>query len=508
MHQAAQGAGQAQSRVKTIPAPVGGWNARDSIANMDPRDAPIMDNFFPDTTVVRLRRGSSVFCSSLGSGAVETLIPYANGATSKFLAGANSQIYEISSGSGSSLGSGFSNNRWQSVPNFNGYSILVNGADTPRAYSGSALSTLAISGAALTSANLIHVNDWKARLFFTEKDTMKAWYLPVSQIQGSAAALDFSTVFKMGGYLVGMTTWTRDGGSGPDDLAVFLSSKGEVAVYEGTDPSSSTTWALVGVFRMGAPIGRRCFIKVGTDVVLLTLDGFTQLSRALPVARTQQEVALSDKISGAVQTATSNYRSNFGWEAIQYPNGRMGVFNIPTAENSTSVQYVINTNTGAWCRFTGWNANCFALYEEQLYFGANDGSVYLADTGTSDSSSNITGDVQQAFSRFGLDYNKQFLAVRPAIASDGVVSPAIAINVDYQNVAATGDPLQTTPNGALWDTVLWDTTAWGADELVAADWLGVDGIGIDIALRMRIAVNAVTFSWASTSYLFRPGPQI
>ncbi len=295
---------------------------------------------------------------------------------------------------------------------------------------------------------------------------------------------------------------------GPDDLAVFLSSKREAAISQGTDPSAASTWALVGVFRMGAPIGRRCFIKVGTDVVLITLDGFVQLSRALPVARTQQEAALSDKISGAVQEVTSAYQDNFGWEAVQYPNGRMGLFNVPKATNSSAVQFVINTNTGAWCRFTGLNANTWGLFEEDLYFGANDGKVYKADTGAGDSGANIVGDVQQAFSDFGLDFNKQFLAVRPAIASDGVVMPSIAINTDFQNIAATGTPLQTTPNGVLWDTVLWDTSYWGADELVAVDWLGVEGIGIYAALRKRVAVNAVTYSWASTTYRFKQGPTL
>ena len=34
------------SRTTSIPAPTGGWNARDNIASMDPQDAVIMQNFF------------------------------------------------------------------------------------------------------------------------------------------------------------------------------------------------------------------------------------------------------------------------------------------------------------------------------------------------------------------------------------------------------------------------------------------------------------------------------
>lgn len=502
---------QWQSLVKSIPAPVGGWNARDSVANMNATDAPIMDNFFPDGTVVRLRSGAESFCTGVGSGssAVETLFAYAHQTVSHFLAAANGAIYEISSGSGTSLGTGFTNNRWQVVPNFNGRAIMVNGANNPRSYSGSALTSLAISGASLTAANFINVSEWKGRLFFTEKDTNNVWYLPVGQFTGSAAALDFSTVFRQGGYVVGTTTWTRDGGSGPDDLNVIVSSKGEVAIYEGTDPSSSTTWSLVGVFQVGPPIGRRCFIRLGTDVVLITQSGFEELSRALPVARTQREAALSDLISDELQRSTTAYKDNFGWQATFYPDGRMVLFNIPIQQNGESHQYVMNTNTERWCRFTGWDANCFAVFEDDLYFASNDGTVYRAWTGESDpGSADIVGDVQQAFSNFGLDFFKQFLQVRPAISSNGAVMPAIAMNVDFQNLAATGTPLQTTPSGVFWDTVLWDTSYWGADELVAADWLAVEGIGIWAAIRMRVALNAITFSWASTTFMFKRSNQM
>src|SRR5439155_1006380 len=47
------------SRVRTVsfPAPVGGWNARDSIGDMDKLDAVTLTNFFPGTTSVQLRQG-------------------------------------------------------------------------------------------------------------------------------------------------------------------------------------------------------------------------------------------------------------------------------------------------------------------------------------------------------------------------------------------------------------------------------------------------------------------
>ena len=41
----------------SFPAPVGGWNARDPLAAMDPADAVKLVNFIPNTTSVTLRQG-------------------------------------------------------------------------------------------------------------------------------------------------------------------------------------------------------------------------------------------------------------------------------------------------------------------------------------------------------------------------------------------------------------------------------------------------------------------
>jgi hypothetical protein len=41
----------------SLPAPIGGWNARDSLAEMQPLDAVQMNNFFPTPTDVTLRKG-------------------------------------------------------------------------------------------------------------------------------------------------------------------------------------------------------------------------------------------------------------------------------------------------------------------------------------------------------------------------------------------------------------------------------------------------------------------
>ena len=45
----------------TIPAPMGGLNARDSLDTMSPEDAIVMDNYYPGDTKVTLRTGYTLW---------------------------------------------------------------------------------------------------------------------------------------------------------------------------------------------------------------------------------------------------------------------------------------------------------------------------------------------------------------------------------------------------------------------------------------------------------------
>ena len=57
----------------SIPAPLGGWNARDSLAEMSPMDAVQLTNFFPTPSDVTLRKGYTKYSTGI-SGQVNTLM--------------------------------------------------------------------------------------------------------------------------------------------------------------------------------------------------------------------------------------------------------------------------------------------------------------------------------------------------------------------------------------------------------------------------------------------------
>lgn len=499
---------QQKAHVSSLPSPVGGWNARDSVAAMAPTDAVIMDNWFPDTDYCKVRNGYTNHVTGI-TGQVETLMQYSSGAARKLFAAATTAIYDVTSAGtvGAAVVTAQSNARWQHA-NFGTsggqFMIIVNGADTPQNYNGTVWATTpAITVAVPTT--FIHVNVFKTRLFFIEKNSLNAWYLPVASIGGAAAKLDFSSICRLGGSLTAMATWSLDGGTGLDDYAVWITSEGEVIVYKGTDPSAAATWALVGVYRMGRPIGRRCFFKIGSDVVFITTDGFVLLSKALLSDRAQPQIALSDKIVNVANLAANTYGGNFGWQAMLYPKGKMGIFNVPLVEGSLSHQYVMNTQTGAWCRFIGWNANCWELYDENVYFGTN-GKVCRADYGSVDDTSNIATEVKQAYNYFGAPGRlKRFTMARPVLLSDGAPGVSMIINVDFEDQSPLSEPSYSGSAGSLWNVAFWDVALWAGSLLTKRDWQSLFAVGYAGSFRMKTTSKNILIQWAATDVVMEYG---
>lgn len=493
-----------RSLTESVPAPIGGLNTEDGLADMPKLDAVKMDNFFPRTIDVMLRKGYSEHVTGI-TGNVETLMQYATGTARKMFAAANTAIYDVSSSGtvGAAVLTGQTNARWQHINTGTSggqFLMMVNGEDTPVNYNGSTWQTTpAITG--VTSSTLIHINEFKERIFLIEANTMNAWYLPVSSIGGAASKLDFSSLFSLGGHLMAMGNWTIDGGSGADDYAVWVTSEGEVAVYAGTDPSSSTTWGLVGIYRIGKPIGRRCMIKLGGDLCIITYDGIVKLSAVIR-DKDNKNNTLSNKIRSALSAHAFNHGDNFGWSIIQFPAVNMLIVNVPIVENSNSEQYVMNTITGAWGHFTDIDAFCFELFNEHIYFGGN-GVVYKLWDTTSDVGFNIDGDIQQAWSYFGRKGQlKKWNMVRPILSTDGVIYPVIAINVDYDDTAPTSTPTFTTLPGSPWNTSPWDTSPWTRSTGIQKSWQSVTGLGYVGSMRMKVSSNNPQIYWTSTDHIF------
>ena len=495
------------ANVASLPAPVGGWNARDSLANMEATDAVTLENWFPSVSSVNLRGGYTQFATGI-SGQVETLMTYSSGSSNKLFAIANGSIYNVTAGGavGAAVVTGLTNSKWEyvNITTAGGsFLVAVNGVDQALLYNGTTWSNPSITG--VSSADFDNVTLFKNRLWFVQHNSLKAWYLPVNSIDGAAEAFDLTSIAKLGGSITSFGAWTIDAGYGVDDNLVFVTSNGEIIVYRGTDPSSASTWALIGVWQLGAPVGHRCILKWGGDILILSLDGLLPLAQALQSSRLDPRVALSDKIQGAITEVTSTYQNNFGWQILYYAKRNALFINVPIAVGQQQ-QFVMNTITKAWCNFTGWNANCWTIYNDEPYFGGN-GFVGLAwDDNYIDNTSSITANALQAFNYYGSrGVKKYFTRARPSLFTDGVPSTFVGMNVDFQ-IADTTAALSFAPNPyALWDSARWDTGVWGSGLTITNNWQGITGIGYCGATQLKTSSSGIQVEWASTDVVYQTG---
>lgn len=494
-----------QNRVsigRAIPAPVGGWDAQSPVADMPPENAVILDNWIPRAGYVETRRGSAAWSTGL-TDPVETGMVLRGTGDDQIFAASGDEIYDVSfSGDAPAevyTGTGGARFQWINFANDGGTFILAaNGEADPIYYDGSTWAPLSITGTSgsltLDPANLIDVMEHKGRTHWVEKNSLRVWFLAPEAIQGASGLLDLGTIFDKGGTLVCQANWTVDGGSGADDLAVYVTSEGQVAVYQGVDPSDANDWALVGVYDIGIPLSRRSLVKYGSDLVVVTSDGVVPLSQALKLDRAQENlVALTQKIQLAFQNAQRLYGNNFGWEGALYARGSLAIFNIPISELTNSVQFVQNVQTGAWCRFIGLNAFCWFTANGNIMFGATDG-IYQWDVGATDNGNEIVCDLKTAFNYFGSKGSlKKFEMLQPILRSSSDGRPAVEVLTDFREAIPTAVPTVVGSPSGVWGTAEWGSGLWSPGVEVRDAWTSVTGIGYCGAVRMRQNIDAAVY---------------
>lgn len=349
------------SKASFLPAPTQGWYVGDNLAEAPKGTAFIMDNAFPQLDYVRMRRGSLQYASGMISAPVTTLLPFTGASVNKFFAVANGIIYDISgAGAATAVVSGLNPGALVEFIQYTGtggsFLIAVNGVDAAQIFDGSTWGTSpAITG---LTGNLAFVWPHKNHIYGVQSASLDAWYLGLDAIGGAATKFSMSSIFKYGGFLQCGTNWSISASSGLYELAVFITSEGEVALYDGLNPGD-TSWKLLGVYKISRPLGRRCLLKTGGDVAVMTEDGIVPLSKVMQLDQIAlQNVAVTKPIAPAWRKAVLDRTGLTGWQITTWPLESMGIVSLPKLNSVDAVQFVANVRTGAWARYTGWDANC------------------------------------------------------------------------------------------------------------------------------------------------------
>lgn len=500
----------------TNPAPVAGLNTRDPEASMQAIYATIMENFWPQERFVGIRGGAEDHRPVANP--VKQLGSWNGGTGRELWAFTDSGAYDVTAtgGSSPSVAKAFTSGDMvlcSYATSGGSYLVGVNAVDSYFYYKSPTWTSVATfnvgggsPGETIATNKFNYVAVHQRALFFLEKGAMNFYFLPIDSITGDVKRFPIGGLFRKGGSLVAMGSWTIDGADGPDDMAVFLTSEGQAGVYSGTDPSSPSAWNLRGVFDVGIPLGRTPFFKLGGDLLVLTTYGVTSLSKLMKEGWTSSKTTITDIISSLYQELASGVESSPDWRITANPKLSLLMINVPGTSTRPQQQLAMNLVTGAWTVFKGWPATSWELHDGQLYAGIGS-KVAKVWTRSGDFGQRIPCYVRCAWTYLRpRARTKQVNLIRFLMRIAGGLSISAGLDVDFQ-VSNMFYPLAiTTYDSSRYDAGEWDSARWSSPEKMQTDWLSIPvQEGFCLAPSLRVFAGDATFQWSATDCTYTVG---
>jgi hypothetical protein len=507
-----------QQLAKPVPVlPPVSVNQVDPLAQMDPRDAIFMYNMLSFRYGTKVRQGYKQWATTVGPGGVKTVIPYAGSTLLKdrlFAIGTDG-IYNVSASVATpavslAFAGGVSTNSgqgiWQAVTTLAGFFSAYCDEDKGyHLYTESTDSWAAVTGAQVTGvdpATFCFVMAYKERLWFIQKGTSSAWYLPVGAIIGAATQFNFGNKFKHGGTLQALYLWTIQGSTGPQNYLVAISSSGEILIYGGNDPSDAANFSIVGSWYIGnVPVGRRIAGNIGGDLYILSIAGLQPLNKIVQGNQTQIEnIEVSRKISPAIRAAMLVSFQQNGWEVKLYPSQDALFVVSPQQTGFPATQFVQSLNNQGWSVYQSMPIFTGDVWEGNFYFGGLDGNVYIIQgdtdnqprTGVS-AGNNIVSSCLGSFQDYGepgLYHIPEY--IRPVFLSAANPAASVSVRFDY-NISEVLLPGTAAPSvGSLWDIAIWDVNIWGGAVFEVEAVAGAGGMGRAMAIGLQMSTSAET----------------
>jgi hypothetical protein len=365
--------GRPAAQVAHFTAPLKGLSYATDLETADPMLASILTNWVTEDDRITVRPGYIKMGQIAGNPPISTLIPY-YGNPQTLAAAAGGSIYNLS---GTLLHGGYSSDTWSwtSFSNLSSvnFTVMCNGTNGVWSWDGATIVNEAVTApAAETWINplkfdkvLSHMN----RLWFADSVNLAVYYLPIQQKAGAVELLPLNVMFKRGGHIVSLATWSIDGGAGLDDALVIFSSNGECVIYKGVDPGSD--FALVGIFRFDAPMSKDSIINFGGDLYIMISSGLVPMTEQLGKA----DLSVMKEFAAISQS----HRDDYGWQVMLSHRTNHAICNMPLP-NGKFQQMVRRMPGQIWSKWSDIPARCWGWLDNHVYFGSIDGGIYRGGT--------------------------------------------------------------------------------------------------------------------------------
>jgi len=410
----------------TFPASVGGVNAADSLMMMAPQDCLYAFNILPSEYGLRLRKGYREWSINLAEDPeaeekpeVRTIIPFESSLQSiagdKLFAATAEGIWDVttfndqtpaqvadfddSTGlAGYGVFTEFTgdaadgdparghylfyadevNGLWQYTEADGTWSQPVGGTNPGEWYYNDGTDDVAFP-----VEDICFIMVHKQRMWVILEDDDDAWYLGVGAVAGELKRFIFGSKLPHGGNLVGLWTWSIDGGDGVDDYMVAIGRGGDVVLYQGDDPEvigqGTTPWGSRGTWFIGeVPESRRIVAEYGPDLFMLSTYGVTSLADLLRGVPVDQQ-SPSQKVNRFLRNDVARGKDRPEWQMTVHPGDGFMQIITPKPNQSPYVQYNMNLQTQAWGFWQDVPVLCGTSWNGDYFMGSTDGRVFIND---------------------------------------------------------------------------------------------------------------------------------
>lgn len=348
-------------------------------------------------------------------------------------------------------------------------------------------------------SNLIYVCKYRNRLFFIEKHSMNAWYLPLNAIGGALGLVPLSGATSRGGHLVFCAVWSLDAGDGIDDKLVFMTDLGEAIIFTGSNPADAANWRQEGRYEMSRPMGPDAHVNIGGDLLVATSEGLIPISACITKDKSELEIASVTRQIKPLWRDMVLVKSSFDWNMYKWNEYGALFTSWPGGNSSELVLLASNVATGAHTRFTGWDTISFASLSGAMYFGTQTGTVMKADDTGYDNGRAYTATMVSGWEVFKSP--SQTVTWRQARGSFLAAlrenfNAQLSATVDYTVTLPPPPAVGIAPVGFddLWDSGVWDDAVWdaGVSQLPATrntGWVSIGMTGYSHAAVVQITIG-------------------
>lgn len=336
----------------------------------------------------------------------------------------------------------------------------------------------------LTTADMCYVWGYKNRVWFAQKESLNIWYMDSPDaVGGSPVVYPMGGILTLGGSILWGDSWAIGTGAagGLSDQMVVTSTEGEVAVFQGSYPEASGDWLAVGTYRIGRPLGNRAHFRGGGDIAVATSVGLIPLSKAISLDVTAlSPAAVSYNIQDAWQQAVDG-RGLEDWSCMLWPERKMAIMSPPiTIGDYDPVLFISNSETGAWCRYTNWDARAMCVFQGEMYFGGPNGEVFKANVTGMDNGTVYTGVYIPLFDDLGSPANLKIPKMGRGVArAKANLTYSLSFKADF-NIEPGASPSASITDGSnAWGSGVWGQSVWGGTNpnVFNAQWKSLGGTG-------------------------------